>query len=211
MGISPAIMKPSALALNIVVALIATFKFYRVGAFSWQLFLPLALTAIPCAYLGGLITLPTTLYKPLIGLVLLFAAGRVFYGVIKPNSQPLRTAPLPILLMLGLSLGFLSGLTGVGGGIFLSPILLLFRWAETKIISGVCAAFILVNSIAGFAGVMSKSPVLPDTLPLWAIAAVIGGFIGAEFGSKRLGNPAIQKLLAAVLVIAGAKMLAVLF
>ena len=115
---------------------------------------------------------------------------------------------LAMLLLSGAALGFLSGLTGVGGGIFLSPLLLLFRWAEVKVISGIAAAFILVNSIAGLLGVVTSAPELPSALPFWAVAATVGGFVGAEYGSKRLANPAIQKLLAVVLVIAGAKMIA---
>jgi len=105
-------------------------------------------------------------------------------------------------------LGFLAGLTGVGGGIFLSPLLLLFRLAEIRVISGIAAAFILVNSVAGLLGVITTSPELPAALPYWAVAAVAGGLVGAEYGSKRLGNPAIKKLLAVVLLIAGAKMIA---
>lgn len=208
MGISPAVMKPAALSLNILVAIIATFKFYRVGAFSWQLFWPLALTSIPFAYLGGMLTLPGHVYRPLVGVVLVYAAWRSFHTANNISSLPIRKAAVPVLLMMGAVLGFLSGLTGVGGGIFLSPLLLFFRWAETKVISGIAAAFILVNSIAGLLGVMTKVTTLPAGLPWWALAAVAGGLIGAEFGSKRLGNAAIQKILALVLFIAGIKMIA---
>ena len=208
MGISPATMKPTALALNICVSVIATYKFYRVGAFSWRLFLPLVITSIPCAYIGGMLTLPNHLFKPLIGLVLIFAAWRSFKSANTYSQFTLRTAPLPFLMLAGAVLGLLSGLTGVGGGIFLSPLLLLFRWAETRVISGIAAAFILVNSISGLWGVMSKGVTLPAALPYWAVAAVIGGYIGAEYGSKRLTNPSIRKILALVLVVAGFKMLA---
>ena len=110
-------------------------------------------------------------------------------------------------MALGAALGFLAGLTGVGGGIFLSPILLFFRWAKTKVISGVAAAFILVNSISGLLGFLSKSPNLPAGLAYWALAAVAGGLIGAEYGSQKLANPTIRKLLALVLLFAGSKML----
>ena len=108
---------------------------------------------------------------------------------------------------MGALLGLLSGLTGIGGGIFLSPLLLFFKWEKTKVISGVAAAFILVNSISGLAGVLLKSPVFSSHLPYWVMAAVVGGYIGAEFGSKRLANPSIRKLLAIILVLAGGKML----
>jgi uncharacterized protein len=207
-GISPAVMKPTALALNILVAIIATFKFYRVGAFSWRLFLPLAVTAVPCAYLGGLLTLPTNIYKPVIGTILLYAAWYSFRTASKISQYPIRPVSSIPLLCSGAAFGFLSGLTGVGGGIFLSPLMLFFRWAEIKTISGVAAAFILVNSIAGLTGVLSKTSTLPDALPLWALVVVVGGYIGAEYGSKRFRSPTLQKLLALVLVIAGVKMIA---
>jgi hypothetical protein len=207
-GVAPAVMKPTALTLNILVAVIATAKYYRVGAFAWHLFLPFALASIPFAYLGGTLTLPGHVYRPLVGGVLLYAAWRSFRTA-PQSTQTVNARPhLAILLLAGAGLGFLSGLTGVGGGIFLSPLLLVFRWAEVKTISGTAAAFILVNSVAGLLGLVTASPSLPSALPFWAAAAVVGGFIGAEYGSRRLGNPAIQKLLAVVLVIAGAKMIA---
>lgn len=204
-GVAPAVMKPTALALNVMVSLIATVRFYRVGAFSWQLFLPLIAASVPMAYLGGILTLPAEYYRPVVGLVLLYAAWRFFVTARKADYELARPS-LPVLFGTGAALGLLSGLTGVGGGIFLSPLLLFLRWAPLKTISGISAAFILANSLAGLAGVMSKGAVLPSALPLWGLAAVIGGLVGAEYGSRRLGNSMIQKLLAAVLVIAGLKM-----
>lgn len=208
MNVSPSVMRPAALTLNILVALIATAKYYRAGAFSWQLFWPFALASVPFAYLGGVLTLPGYYYKPMVGAILIYAAWRSFHTA-NQSSQVIATRPhIFYLLLAGAGLGFLSGLTGVGGGIFLSPLLLLFRWAEVRMISGIAAAFILVNSVAGLLGVISSVPALPSALPYWAIAAVIGGYLGAEFGSKHLANPAIQKLLAVVLIIAGMKMVA---
>ncbi|HEX5802815.1 MAG TPA: sulfite exporter TauE/SafE family protein [Azospira sp.] len=206
-GVVPAVMKPTALALNVLVSLIATVRFYRVGAFSWRLFLPLIAASVPLAYLGGVLTLPAHLYRPVVGLVLLYAAWR-FFVTARQADYPLAQPSLPVLLATGAVLGFLSGLTGVGGGIFLSPLLLFLRWAPLKTISGISAAFILANSLAGLAGVLGKGATLPPALPLWGVAAVIGGLVGAEYGSRRLGNSMIQKILAVVLVIAGLKMVA---
>jgi hypothetical protein len=207
MGVAPAVMKPVALALNILVATIATLKFYRAGAFSWQLFWPFALTSVPCAYLGGWLTLPGHFYKPLVGILLIYAAWYSFHTANRPVAIELPRAPIVLRLLVGAVLGFLSGLTGVGGGIFLSPLLLLLRWAEVKIISGVAAAFILVNSIAGLLGVLRSAVELPPALPWWALAAVLGGLIGAEYGSRRLASPVLKKLLGLVLAIAGTKMI----
>jgi uncharacterized membrane protein YfcA len=206
LNVSPSVMKPTALALNILVASIACFKFYRVKAFSWRLFLPLALASTPCAFLGGLLTLPSNIYKPLVGLVLCYASIRSFIKSQQP-SFIVNSPSTPSLILCGAGLGFLSGITGVGGGIFLSPIMLLWRWADTKTISGIAAAFILVNSIAGFLGVMQSAPQLPQALPLWLLAAGVGGYIGAEIGSKHLPSGTLQKILSVVLMIAGVKML----
>ncbi len=205
-GIAPAEMRPAALVLNVFVASIAVYKFYHVNAFSWRLFLPLGLASIPAAFIGGTLSLPSHIYKPVIGVVLLLAAWHV-YSHAKRSDNELNKVSKPVLLAVGAVLGLLSGLTGVGGGIFLSPLLLFFKWGETKVVSGVAAAFILVNSIAGLLGVLLKSPTLPSTLPFWVLAAVLGGFIGAEYGSRKLANPSIRKLLALVLLLAGIKLI----
>lgn len=207
-GLAPEVMRPTALSLNILVALIGTARYVGVGAFSWRLFWPLAALSIPFAFLGGYLELAGEVYKPLVGLVLLYAAWKSFRTARRATEDARERPQLAVLLALGAGIGFLSGLTGVGGGIFLSPLLLFFRWANVRMIAGIAAAFILVNSIAGLLGVVTSSPSLPAGLPLWAAAAVLGGLLGSEFGSRRLGNPAIQRLLAAVLLIAGVKMIA---
>jgi uncharacterized protein len=206
-GVTPAVMKPTALVLNIIVAAIATIKFYRAGCFDKSLFWPFALGSIPCAFLGGSIVLPTQIYKPILGLVLLYAAGKL--GLNQASSGSPKPHVLPVLLAvgLGMAIGLLSGLTGVGGGIFLSPLLLLMGWATIKQAAGVSAAFILVNSIAGLLGYLTKFPGLPSNLWLWAICAAVGGWIGSEYGSKRIGNYKLQMLLAVVLAIAGVKLI----
>jgi uncharacterized membrane protein YfcA len=207
MGVAPAVMKPAALALNILVASVAFAKFYRSGAFSWTLLWPFILASVPFAWLGGWIILPTQFYKPLVGCVLIYTAWYSFRSAKRSESVPISTPLIFLRLFVGAVLGFLSGLTGVGGGIFLSPLLLVLGWAPIKVISGVSAAFILVNSIAGLLGVMQSPITLPPALPWWAVAAVAGGLIGAEYGSRRFGNPVIKKLLALVLAIAGVKMI----
>lgn len=207
LGIAPTIMKPTALALNILVAIIASVTFYRVGAFSKKIFIPLIITSIPCAYLGGLITLPGSIYKPLIGAVLIYSAIQSFYTAKQKDPLPHNDIKRSYLLTAGAALGFLSGLSGVGGGIFLSPLLLLIRAEQPKVISGIAAAFILVNSISGLMGAVAKGATLPPAFFYWAIAVVIGGYIGAQIGSKKLSNPMILKVLAIVLATAGIKML----
>lgn len=206
-GVSASVMKPTALTLNILVALIAFIKYYRVGAFSWSLFWPFAIASVPLAFLGGMLTLPGHLYKPLVGVILIYAAWRSFRTASVKMTATQARPKMPLLLGSGAVLGFLSGLTGVGGGIFLSPLLLFLRCADIKVISGVAAAFILVNSSAGLLGSITTLPTLPAALPYWAIAALVGGFIGSEYGSRRFGNPTIQKILALVLAIAGVKMI----
>ena len=205
-GISTDIMRPTALALNILVAVITTYKFYRSGSFSWRLFLPLIITSIPMAYIGGRIELPETFYKPLVGIILLFSAWRLMHRARNGKDNEIRNPSTLLLLLTGAGLGLLSGLTGVGGGVFLSPLLLFLHWAPVKIISGVTAGFVLVNSISGILGVSSTLTQFHPTLPIWLRAVLAGGLIGAEYGSKRLGNTTIQWLLAIVLIIAGIKM-----
>jgi uncharacterized membrane protein YfcA len=212
-GLAPATMKPTALCLNVLVASIATFRFRRAGCFSWPLFWPFAVTSIPLAFVGGALTLPTTVYKQLVGLTLLYAAVRLFqFTRTKPDAEgatptPTHPPPRALAMILGGVIGLLSGLTGVGGGIFLSPLLLLMSWADTRRTAGVSAAFILVNSIAGLLGNLTNLHALPPALPYFALAAVAGGIVGSEFGSRRLANVTIRRLLAVVLVVAGIKMI----
>lgn len=211
-NLSPTVMKPSALILNIIVSTIASFHFYRAGGFNRTLFLSVATSSIPCAFIGGMLILPARIYQPLIGVVLLYAAVRLLW---QPSpALTSQTARLPsggMLLLLGGAIGLLSGLTGVGGGIFLSPLLLLMGWATPLQTAGVSAAFILVNSIAGLGGYLTKFSSLPPTIGLWAIAVVIGGWLGANYGSKQIDTRRWQQILAVVLIVAGLKSIALVF
>lgn len=205
-SVAPASFKPTALVLNILVSSIATFSFARAGHFSWRLFWPFAATSIPCSFIGGYVALPPHLYKPLVGAVLLFSAGRLLFRTEQADTET-REPPSPVALCCGALLGLLSGLTGVGGGIFLSPLLLLLKWGRAREVSAVAALFVLVNSIAGLLGHLSSLQAIPHFAPLLAVAALIGGSIGAFFGSRRLPIAAVVKSLAFVLSIAGFKML----
>jgi uncharacterized membrane protein YfcA len=205
-GLAPAVMKPTALTLNILVALIATVRFYHAGYFSWRILLPFALSSIPFAFLGGALTLPGPVYQKLVGVALLFAAFRLWVHAAARADAVSKPVPLAAAVALGAVIGLLSGVTGVGGGIFLSPIVLLAGWAETRQASGVAAAFILVNSVAGLAGHLASVRMVPDSIYLWGVAAVAGGLVGTELGRRRLAPVTLRRVLSAVLVIAGAKM-----
>ncbi len=205
LGLAPAVIKPTALVLNIIVASIAMVQFYRAGHFSWDLFWPFALLAIPAAFIGGYVHLPTHIFQIVVGIVLLFSAVRFLI-----SSQPDEVAHPPARatsIAIGAGLGLLSGLTGNGGGIFLTPLLLIKRWAKVKTAAAVSAAFILANSISGLLGNFTSTRNLPAlALPL-GIAAILGGTAGSYLGSRRLPQTAIKRLLAVVLLIAGTKLI----
>ncbi len=205
-GLAPAVIKPSALVLNILVASLTAFQFWRAGHFSWERFWPFAALSIPFAFLGGYINLPTRWFKILVGLVLLYSALR-FFLTSKANDQNISPPSTPLALCTGAGLGLLSGLTGTGGGIFLTPLMIFFRWSTTKTASAVSALFILVNSISGLLGNISSTKQLPFfTLPV-AAAAIVGGLFGSYLGSQRFSVGFITKLLAVVLLIAGYKLI----
>ncbi|MDX6528961.1 MAG: uncharacterized protein QOH41_1251 [Blastocatellia bacterium] len=206
-GMAPVVMKPTALTLNIIVALIGTIRFYRAGFFSWRTFWPFAVASIPASFLGGSLALPVPLYKSIVGVVLLYSAVRLFVSAGTADKQKTTMVPIWIALILGAAIGLLSGLTGVGGGIFLSPVLLLMHWARTKETSGVSAAFILVNSIAGLLGHVSAVSLIPSGIIYWAPAALIGGWVGSELGTRVLPVYNIRKWLSVVLVLAGLKLM----
>src|SRR5690349_4595034 len=210
-GMAPAELRPVALQLNVLVSAIGTYKFWRAGHFRWNLFWPFAAVSIPAAYLGGAITLPGNAYRILVGLVLLYAGWQLWWSArIGDELRPTRPLRIPLAMAIGGVLGVLSGLTGVGGGIFLSPLLLLSGWAGTKQTSATSAPFILVNSIAGLAAGLVRNPVMPPDYAWWLMATVVvGGWAGAEYGSKRFANPIIRRVLAVVLAIAGGKMVMV--
>jgi uncharacterized membrane protein YfcA len=204
-GLSAATIRPVALILNILVATIGSFQFWRAGHFSWRIFWPFALFAIPGAFLGGYVHPPIFILRLLIGLVLLFSAARLFLQTGDPDR--VTVPPLAASIPLGAGIGLLSGLTGTGGGIFLTPLLLLSHWARTKQAAAVSALFIFVNSIAGLSGYFISNHNVPLLAFPLALAAVVGGVIGSYLGSRRLPAKALLRLLAIVLVIAGLKLI----
>jgi uncharacterized membrane protein YfcA len=211
-GVAPALMKPTALTLNIIVAVVGTIRFHRAGFFSWRTFWPFAVASIPASFIGGWLTLPASVYKATVGFVLLYSAVRLFFSAKRGDAQDTRLVPVWIALIWGAAIGLLSGLTGVGGGIFLSPSLLLMSWARTKETSGVSVTFILVNSVAGLLGHglfahFTTMAQLPRMALAWAPAALVGGWIGTELGTRRLPIAGIRRWLSVVLVIAGLKLL----
>ncbi|HEV2805275.1 MAG TPA: sulfite exporter TauE/SafE family protein [Chthoniobacterales bacterium] len=204
-GLGATFIRPTALVLNILVAAIGSFQFWRAGYFSWRLFWPFALLAIPAAFLGGYLPVPPAILKIAIGAVLLFSAARLFFR----QGDPRNVAPPATAAAVGLggAIGFLSGLTGTGGGIFLTPLLLFCDWATIRGAAAVSAVFILVNSIAGLAGFISSGRAIPGFAWILALAAVIAGTLGSYLGSRRFPVRTISILLAIVLVLAGCKLI----
>jgi uncharacterized membrane protein YfcA len=211
LGVLPEVTRPTALVLNLFVASIGTYQFWRAGYFSWRIFWPFAAASIPMAFVGGLIHLPTQMYKVVLGVVLALAAIRLAWRI--TTSDDPNDAPIWAALVIGASIGLLSGLVGVGGGIFLTPVLLLANWSETKTAAGVSAAFILVNSVAGLLGNLSGNynalSTFPPSVWLWIGAAVVGGLIGSGLGAKRFNSLTLRRVLAVVLLFAAVKLIIV--
>ena len=174
-GLAPEVMRPTALALNVLVATIATVRYARAGQFQWRSFYPFVLTSVPAAFIGGSLHLPSHLYKAAVGVLLLIAAAELVRSARKVcECEEGGRVPVTPGLLVGAVIGLLSGLTGTGGGIFLSPVVLFTGWAGTRRASGVSAAFILCNSAAGLAGATAAWAALPNGLPLWLTAAAPG-------------------------------------
>ena len=179
-------------------------RLYRAGYFNARLFWPFALGSIPLAFVGGLLTLTGNLYHYVVGVALVLAAMRL---LVEARDQPARSMPPPMLAVaVGAVLGFVSGLTGVGGGIFLSPLLLFLRWADMRHTAALSAVFILLNSLAGLAGHLAAGASVPAGLPWMVLAALAGGTVGAELAVRRLAPVRLRQLLGVVLIVAAAKM-----
>lgn len=204
-GIAAEVTKPAALVMNLGVAGVGTARFAAARLVPWKLLLPFLAGSVPTAFLGGLVPLPTRAHRIVLGIVLLFAAVRLAL----PNLHGERRAPpaAPLLVAIGAVFGFVAGLTGVGGGIFLSPLLILARWEEPRRAAGAAAVFILANSASGLAGHVLAGRAIPAVaLPLAAVA-LVGGIYGSWLGARRLLPLTLRRVLAVVLVVAGGKLL----
>jgi uncharacterized protein len=206
LSVEQAVARPTALVLNLFVAAIAWWQFTQGRSFNARLFAPLALSAIPMAYLGGQIVLPADWYKPAVGIILLIAAAQLLWRPTALRSGEPAAPPWPVLLGVGAAMGLLAGLTGTGGGIFLSPLLILAAWASARDTAAVSAAFIFVNSAAGLAGNLASFGQLPDAMPLFIGAVIVGGAAGSWLSAKRLPRGAMLRLLGVVMIVAGGKL-----
>ncbi len=206
-AVAPEVMKPTALALNLLVAGFGAWRYSSQGLSNWKLVLAFAVTATPAAFIGGGIHLPPLYYKPLVGILLWMASLRLLWQPTRLAERETRSPSLAVTLPVGAVLGLLAGLTGTGGGIFLSPLIILLAWEEPRRTSGVVSAFIFLNSAAGLAGNVAAFGQLPGELPIFMAAVAIGALVGTWLGVSRLPRPWLLRFLGAVLVVAGAKLL----
>ena len=205
-SITPEVMKPTALLLNLFVSFTSFIQFYRGKHFNWKLFLPFAIASVPMAYLGGRMALADDIYKKILGILLIIPIIRfIFFANIR--IEELRKPNVVLSLLIGAAIGFLSGLIGIGGGIILSPILLLLKWADMKQTAAISALFIFVNSLSGLAGQLQKGISFSADMYAYVAVAFVGGICGAWFGSLKFKQNILQYLLAIVLIIASYKLL----
>lgn len=205
-SLTPEVMKPTALLLNLFVSLTSFIQFYRGGHFRWKVFWPFALASIPLAYLGGLVIVDGSIYKKILGLLLLVPIIR-FYFFSNAKVEEQAKSKFGWSLLIGGSIGFFSGLIGIGGGILLSPILLLLKWTDQKQTAAISALFIFVNSFSGLAGQLTKGIHFTTNMYSYVIVAFIGGLCGAYFGSLKFKQNILKNVLATVLVLAAYKLL----
>lgn len=209
-GFSPEAMKTTALALNLVVAGIGTARFWRAGLLDWRTFYPFGVLGIPFSFLGGSIHLPPAVYQPAVAGILLLAAVQMLRSRHDGDCEdPPATPPILPALAAGAVVGFVSGMTGTGGGIFLAPLILAMNWVAVRRTAAVTAAYNLLNSAAALAGAHGIMAAVPDALPLWAAAVAAGGWIGATLAIRHLPDVAMRRVLAAILLAAGLRLLLV--
>lgn len=205
-GVAPEEMKPTALMLNLFVSLTSFIQYYRGGYFLKKLFIPIAAASIPMAFIGGMITVEENIYKRLLGVLLLFPVIRFFFFK-NVEDKDLKPSNLTIAISTGAVVGLLSGMIGIGGGIILSPILLLLQWTNQKQTAAISAAFIFVNSVAGLGGMLTQGISFTGDMVMYIVVAFTGGLLGAYFGSKKFNQNVLKYVLATVLLLASYKLL----
>lgn len=203
---TPETMRPTALLLNIIVSLIAFIQYSRSGYFRWKLFWPFAVTSIPASFAGALIIIDPGLYKMILGILLLFPVIKLA-GINFKSEKNIQKQNLLLSLLIGAIIGLFSGMIGIGGGIILSPLILLLHWADMKQTAAVSALFIFVNSLAGLAGIFTTGFDYKPEMGIMIAIAFTGGLAGSYFGAKKFESALLKKILAAVLLIAAVKLI----
>jgi hypothetical protein len=201
-GISPALMKPSALLLNLFVSSIAFYQYYRQGHFKWKILFPFIILSIPLSFVGAHISIPVHIYKLILACCLILAILRLLGAYGRGKIVKIEGVKFIPALTIGGVLGFVSGMIGIGGGILLSPILLLLHWADMKQTAAVSAAFIFLNSVAGLAGATLGASSFSPNIILWAVTAVVGGTAGSFYGSAKFSHTVLKYILSVVLLFA---------
>jgi len=203
---SPEIMKPTGLLLNLFVAGISFYHFWKGGHYNYKLFISFAVGSIPLSYIGGLIEVDTSIYKVILGILLIFAILKMLnvFGKEVEKTKPIQ---LPLAIIIGACIGFFSGLIGIGGGIILSPVILLLNWGKVKEAAAVSALFIWVNSLSGILGQWATGIEFDQNIWIFVLLAVFGGYLGAYVGSKRMNNQSLRYLLVFVLILASVKLI----
>ncbi len=205
LGFTNDVMRPTALVLNIFVSAVAFIQFARAGHFQWRVFWPFAVASIPFAWLGGRVELDPTLYKQILAISLLAAVARLF-GLFGTGKEDTRFPPVVLAMTIGAALGLLSGMIGIGGGVLLSPLLLVCGWSTVKESAGVSAAFIFVNSVAGIVALGGTAVEMTMDHALWIVAAFVGGLLGAYVGARHYTAVRLKQVLGAVLLLASVKL-----
>jgi uncharacterized protein len=206
LGFAPESMRPTALILNIFVSFLAFYQYHKSSKINWKLFFLLIIASMPAAYLGGMINLDSKIYKPILGILLILPIIRLI-GFYKPEEKQLKSYNILYVFIIGASIGFVSGLIGIGGGILLSPVILLLGWADLKGTAAISALFITVNSMAGLAGNFHQLEALNSSIWILTGLAIIGGGLGAFWGANRFNLSTLKWLLAIVLIMASFKLI----